>query len=391
MQRRHFHLASAACVSTAAFPSLANASATASKPLASSHEAIRALVAPAFARLGVPGLSLGVTHRGTRHHFNFGVADVSSQQPISERTLFEVGSISKVFTATLGAYAQAKGALQLTDQASQHLPSLRGSAFDAITLIDLATYTAGGLPLQFPSGVTEANVLAYFRRWQPSHAPGSTRVYSNPSIGLFGRIAAQALNTPFADAMQIGLLDPLGLSNTFVRVPPHRMADYAWGYDDGKPIRVTRGVMDFESYGIKTCAADLLRFLELSMDASSLPTELRTAMKATQRGHFQVGDTTQALVWESYGFPTQVRSLRVGNSDELSHKPRRAEPLPSDTQPGAPMLFNKTGGTNGFCAYVLMVPSQHIGIALLCNAPFSRADRVQIAHEVMNALAQSQA
>ena len=112
---------------------------------------------------------------------------------MTPETLFEIGSVSKTFTATLAGYALAQDKMRLDDRASQHWPALQGSRFDGISLLDLATYTAGGLPLQFPDSVQkdQAQIRDYYRQWQPTYAPGSQRRYSNPSIGLFGYLAAQ--------------------------------------------------------------------------------------------------------------------------------------------------------------------------------------------------------
>ena len=88
----------------------------------------------------------------------------------------------------------AQDKMRLDDRASQHWPALQGSRFDGISLLDLATYTAGGLPLQFPDSVQkdQAQIRDYYRQWQPTYAPGSQRLYSNPSIGLFGYLAARS-------------------------------------------------------------------------------------------------------------------------------------------------------------------------------------------------------
>ncbi|EIM17034.1 hypothetical protein PchlO6_6049 [Pseudomonas chlororaphis O6] len=66
---------------------------------------------------------------------------------VTDDTIFEIGSVTKTVTATLAFYVQESGALSLSDHASQYLPSLRGSSFDSISLLDLGTYTPGGLPL----------------------------------------------------------------------------------------------------------------------------------------------------------------------------------------------------------------------------------------------------
>jgi beta-lactamase class C len=107
----------------------------------------------------------------------------ATARPVTGDTLFEVGSVSKTFTATLVAYAQSAGHLSLSDHASKYLPALRGSSFDNISLLNLGTHTSGGLPLQVPDDVKDnEQLMRYFRDWKPAYAPGSFRTYTNPSI-----------------------------------------------------------------------------------------------------------------------------------------------------------------------------------------------------------------
>ena len=114
--------------------------------------------------------------------------------------------------------------MRLDDRASQHWPALQGSRFDSISLLDLATYTAGGLPLQFPDSVQkdQAQIRDYYRQWQPTYAPGSQRLYSNPSIGLFGYLAARSLGQPFERLMEQQVFPALGLEQTHLDVPRRR-------------------------------------------------------------------------------------------------------------------------------------------------------------------------
>lgn len=88
-------------------------------------------------------------------------------------------------------------------------------------------------------------MLGYFQRWKPSYAPGAQRLYSNPSIGLFGYLAARSLGQPFNVAMEHTLLPKLGLSNTHLSVPTAQSGEYAQGYDkQQKPVRVSPGALD---------------------------------------------------------------------------------------------------------------------------------------------------
>ena len=113
-------------------------------------------------------MAVAVIVDGESYVYNYGVASLKTRQPITNKTLFEIGSASKTFTATLASYAQVKGKLVLSDSASKYLPSLRGSSFDNVSLLNLGTHTAGGLPLQVPNAIHSDDQLTdYFRQWKP--------------------------------------------------------------------------------------------------------------------------------------------------------------------------------------------------------------------------------
>ncbi|KGM32993.1 beta-lactamase/D-alanine carboxypeptidase [Inquilinus limosus MP06] len=345
-------------------------------------------IRPVMARNDVPGIAVAVTAGGRHHFFSYGVASKESGQAVTEDTLFELGSVSKTFTATLGATAQLQGALALSDAASRHMPELAGSRFDRISLLDLATYTAGGLPLQFPDEVTDdAGMIAWYRGWRPDWAPGTRRLYSNPSIGLFGHLAALSLGRPFDELMQQRIFPALGLSHTFIRVPPERMPAYAWGYNKtGKPVRVNPGPLDAEAYGVKSTAADMIRFVDANIDGAGLDDSTRRAIAATHAGYDRVGDMTQGLGWEMYAWPVALDRLLAGNSPEMSSKPNPVDRLDPPLPPQDDVLLNKTGSTNGFGAYVAFVPSRRIGVVILANRNYPIADRVTAAYRILTAL-----
>jgi len=86
-------------------------------------------IEPLMAKYHVPGMAIGVIANGKTYVFDYGVASLQTGKPVAQRTLFEIGSVSKTFTATLAAYAQLNGQLKLSDETQKYLPSLRGSAF----------------------------------------------------------------------------------------------------------------------------------------------------------------------------------------------------------------------------------------------------------------------
>ncbi len=345
-------------------------------------------IQPVLKEYRIPGMAVAVLKDGKAHYFNYGVANRESGQRVSEQTLFEIGSVSKTYTSTLGAYAVVKGGFKLDDKVSRHAPWLKGSAFDGITMAELATYSAGGLPLQFPDEVESVEQMqAYYRQWTPAYQPGSHRQYSNPSIGLFGYLAASSLQQPFARLMGQTLLPGLGMHHTYLEVPKQAMGDYAYGYSkEDKPIRVNPGMLADEAYGIKTSSADLLAFVKANISGVD-DKALQQAISLTHQGRYSVGEMTQGLGWESYAYPVSEQTLLAGNSSAVIYNANPVKPVAASQETGGARLYNKTGSTNGFGAYVAFVPAKGIGIVMLANRNYPNDARVKAAYAILSKLA----
>ncbi len=345
-------------------------------------------VGPVMQKFGVPGMAVGIVTKDGQYVFDYGVASKETGQPVTDTTLFEIGSVTKTFTATLAAYAQIKGHLQLADSVSKHLTSLRGSSLDQVTVLQLATHTPGGFPLQVPDEVTDADqLMAYFRNWKPAYAPGTTRTYSNPSVALLGMVAAKSMNGDFAALLQGKLFAPLGMSRSFLAISEAEQRDYAQGYTKtDAPVRMSPGVIASEAYGLRMTAGDLLRFVQANMGMLSLDAELQQAITATHTGYFRVGEMTQDLIWEQYAYPAELTSLLAGNSAKIALEPNAASAIDPTLPPREGVLINKTGSTNGFGAYVAFVPAKKIGVVLLANKNYPIEARVTAAHRILTGL-----
>jgi beta-lactamase class C len=383
----------ARCLTSLALASLPACCVSTGSPAAAERDRLGAAVDRAIRPLldehGAPGVAVAVTVGGRSQVYCFGVAARATGVPVTPDTLFEIGSISKTFTATVFCQAEARGLIAREDHPGKYLPRLRQTAIDGASLVHLGTYTAGGLPLQFPSTVTnDAEMLDYFRHWTASAAPGTERLYSNPSIGLLGHVTAVASNRSFADLMERELLPMLGLRHTFLRMPDAEMANYAWGHDQaGKPLRVSPGVLDAEAYGLKSTASDLIRFVEINLRPDRLDAPIRQAIEATHVGCFRVGAMTQGLGWEQYAYPVPLEELLAGNSAAMRGSAHAATPITPPRICSEPTLFDKTGSTNGFGAYVAFVPAQGIGVVILANRSIPIPARIAAAHAVLAELA----
>jgi beta-lactamase class C len=354
--------------------------------------AVDAAIEPVLQEHSIPGMAVAIALNGKRYYYNYGLASRESGHTVSQDTLFEIGSVSKTFTATLASYAQALGKLSMSDSASRHLPALRGSAFDKISLLDLGTYTAGGLPLQFPNEVNDQEkMIGYYQNWQPAYPAGSHRLYSNPSIGLFGFLAALSMGNPYRDLIENTLFPKLGLVNSYIQVPEDKMRRYAHGYTKANtPIRVKPGLFDAEAYGVKSSSADMIRFVLANMNAADLEKPLQQAIATTQTGYFKVGGMTQGLGWELYPYPIELDRLIDGNSSQIILEANKTTRLTPPLAPQGNVLINKTGSTNGFGAYVAFVPAKGIGIVMLANKNYPNAARIKAAYQVLTALDEQQ-
>jgi beta-lactamase class C len=348
---------------------------------------VDATVQPLMAKENIPGMAIGLVVDGRPYVFNYGVASRETGQPVAASTLFEVGSISKTFTASLISYAQIHDYVSLSDEVGKYFEPLRGTPFGDVTLLELGTHTAGSLPMQVPHGIDDdQQLLRYLKEFHLNQEPGTLRVYSNIGIGTLGLIAAKAMGADYATLMQERLLTPLGLTSTYINVPADRMADYAQGYtEDGKPIRLGPGELWQEAYGVRTTAADLVRYLEANMNLIDVAPDVQHALIDTHTGYFKTGAMTQDLIWEQYPYPVALRSLLAGTAEISDAVP--ATPLKPPERPRQDVWINKTGSTNGFTAYVAFVPAKRLGIVLLANKSFSLPERVTAAYQILTALA----
>ncbi|GAB1151590.1 MAG: class C beta-lactamase [Shewanella algae] len=335
----------------------------------------------------IPGIAIAISIGGEQHFYHYGMADVNAGIKVSRHTLFELGSISKTFTAILGRYAQNLGAFSLEDNAAKYVKLWEGTPIGNTKLINLATYTAGGLPLQFPNEVTTNDgMLAYYKAWQPEFAAGTHRLYSNPSIGLYGYLAALSMKREFSELMEQTVLPQLAMNNTFVKVPDNRVAQYAFGYNaKNEPVRVSPGMLDAEAYGVKSTSADMLHYLEANMGLKPLSPQIAAAIKETHKGYYDTASFTQALGWEIYEYPLTLSKLLEGNSREMASQPTKVKASDDIVEKTGEVWINKTGSTGGFGAYVAFIPAKKLAIVMLANKNYPISARVEAAYKILTA------
>ena len=344
-------------------------------------------IEPLLKKYHIPGMAVAINIQGQNYFYNYGVASKATHEPVTNATLFEIGSVSKTFTATLATYAQTQGQLKLADNVSHYVPELRDSSFDHITLLNLATHTAGDFPLQVPDSIqNEEQLMAYYRKWKSSYTAGTKRTYTNPGIGLLGLITARQMHMPYAAAIQTVLFPELGMLHSYINVPSEQMKNYAQGYNqDDKPVRVNPGMLADEAYGVKTTSEDLIHFIQANLHPQSQSKNIRQAILDTQHDYYRAGEITQELIWEQYPVTAERAQLVEGNSPAMLDT-LPAHSLPATEEPLTAVYRNKTGSTGGFGAYVVFAPAKDIGIVMLANKNYPNSARVNAAFDILKQL-----
>lgn len=228
-------------------------------------------------------------------------------------TIFEIASLTKVFTALLLADAVTRGDVRLDDPLAAFVPmGVKVPEFSgrAITLVDLATHTSG-LPLRpnnlyaapdAPNkyaGYTLNQLYAGLPEYRLANAPGAQFVYSNLAFALLGHALARQAGEPFPDLLRRRVTAPLGLSDTRFDDDPAAAARRAQGHDmDLKPIGPTgNGALD-PAGELRSTANDLLRLLDLFLSGAGpgdLPQAARLMLTVDRPG--DGGDTRMMLGW----------------------------------------------------------------------------------------------
>lgn len=342
---------------------------------------------PLMDEYDVAGMAIGVIYNGKSYAKYYGVQSKDTNESVNSQTLFELGSLSKIFTAISGVYASNQGKISFDDHPSKYEPSLRNSEIDKVNLLELLTYTSGNLPLQFPDNTkTDKQILEYFKNWKVKNPPGTYREYSNPSIGLFGYLTAKSMNVPFSSLLEKTIFPQLTLKNTYVNVPKAQQKNYAFGYDENnKPIRVNFGPLSDEAYGVKSTLPDMLKFVNLNINVDTNSFAMKKAILETHKGYFKVADSgmTQALGWEMFSYPTTSKILQASNSKQIL---LGSNPVVKELSQPKSKVFHKTGSTNGFGAYVLFIPEERFGLVMLMNKKIPNIDRIKAAYNVFETL-----
>jgi len=307
------------------------------------------LVARGMEQGKVPGVALGILQDGKTRTAGWGVTSVENPLPVTASTLFQIGSITKTFTATAIMRLVEQGKLDLTARVRAYLPDFRvqdEQASASATVHHLLTHT-GGWAGDFFHGTGQGDdALARYvadMATLPQLAPiGSQWSYNNAGFAVAGRLIERVTGRPFEAALQELVLGPLGLERCLfdpAEVMTHR---FAMGHNAGElgPQVARPWMLDRYVYplgGIVTDVESLLRYARFHLGgdpAGVLPGALLQQMQSPQ-----------VSIWrgEAWGLGWSIRDGSGGR--EILH----------------------SGGTKGQVSLLVLVPEQSFALAVLTN------------------------
>jgi len=199
------------------------------------------LVAVQMEEYHVPGATVSVVKDGTLFFAKgYGYANLDNQIPVDpERTLFRIGSASKIFVATAVMQLYEQGELDLEVDVNTYLDFQIPDTYpESITLKHLLSHTAGFESEGTDIGRTSADDLPPTEEWLRTHMrarvrpPGQAQAYSNYGMNLALYIVECVSGMPFEQYIEENILDPLGMEHTTARqpLPPELAPDYHTGY-----------------------------------------------------------------------------------------------------------------------------------------------------------------
>jgi D-alanyl-D-alanine-carboxypeptidase/D-alanyl-D-alanine-endopeptidase len=305
------------------------------------------------------GYVCGIEDTGGPRLISVGQSDAGDGRPFDGDSVFEIGSITKVFTALLLADMTRRGEVALTDPVAKYLPPEgRPRAFDGkdITLLDLATYTSGlpRMPGNFRPADREnpyadysvAQLHEFVSTFAPLYYPGSHYEYANLGFGLLGHALTLRAGRSYEDLVVSRICAPLGLNDTRITLTPDMRRRLVPGHDTTLQKVANWDLPTLAGAGaLRSTANDLMRFLEacqgrrqtsLSGAFASLLDVRRPADGAglyvasgwfVQTAHgdelvWKDGDTGGYATFIGYSARTRVAALLLSNSAGWYSTPR---------------------------------------------------------------------
>ena len=306
--------------------------------------------------LGVPGLSLVIVKDDrVIYARGLGLKDVEHNLPVTEKTLFAIGSCSKAFTAMTAVMSVDDGKLSLDDSPRKHLPYFKLQNADAdekVSIRDLLCHRTGldGTDLAWYTGVlNREEVIRTAGQAKPTAKLGEKFQYQNVMFSAAGEAVAGAQHSTWERLIADRIFKPLGMSGSNTsKAETMKSADFAVGYDIAKKTPKKLEMRDLTNIApagaINSNSLDMAKWLRLMLGGGAFEGKRLVSEKS-----FGELTTKQITVAGTTGY-----GLGWGVADWHGHK-----------------VLTHAGGIDGFNSLVALMPDQQLGFCLLTNVTSS--------------------
>ncbi|WP_224249899.1 serine hydrolase domain-containing protein [Hyalangium gracile] len=344
-------------------------------PYAELKTEVSQLIESGMARDQIRGLSIAlVDDQEVVWAQGFGLADQGAQRPATSETAYEIGSVSKVFTATAVMQQVERGRLALDRPIQEFIPgfTLQSRFQDSgpITLRHLLTHHAG-IPEQYvgaftPRALSLPERMELLREEHQAYPVGKLWAYSNTGIVIAGRALETASGMEFTAAMKQHVLGPLGMSQSSFRLEPHMMPAMSVGYGALAPSDAPPHWLDGEgpAGSLRGSVLDVSRFIQMLL-ADGRAGETTILQPATLREMWRQ---------QNVGVPLDL-DTRVGITWFLADMPL--------TNGQSARLVHHGGATLYFRSMLALLPEHKLGVVVLGNTDTSAELVPFIAQEVL--------
>ncbi|HEY2027165.1 MAG TPA: serine hydrolase [Gemmatimonadaceae bacterium] len=349
----------AALVAIAAHVSTAQAQSTEPYP------GLDAYIANAVKLWKVPGLSVAIVRNDSVIYTKgFGVRRAGGSTPVDDHTLFEIGSSSKAFTATLVAMMVSDGKMRWDDRLSTYLPDFRlydPVASDAVTLRDALTHRSGiarGELAWLGSGIGRDEVLHRVRFLKPESPFRSKFSYQNMMFLAAGQAAAKVAGTSWEDLLRQRIFTPLGMTSSAPSSKGLASSDIATPHATDHDTAFVAGAFDAENIApagsILSNAVDMAQWLRFQLNDGVVNGKRLVSSAALRETHSPqiLVNAGGARAPGADSTATRFSTYGMGWFVEDYH--------------GA-LAWQHGGNTPGMTAAVGMLPDQRVGVAVLSN------------------------
>ena len=261
------------------------------------------------------GIVVGISDASGHRFVTYGARSAGDTRPLDGNTIFEIGSITKVFTSLLMTDAVRRGELALNDPASMFLPpstTIPQRNGRSITLLDLATHTSGlpRMPTNFRpkdplnpyADYSVDQLYQFLSTVQLTRDIGAQYEYSNLGVGLLGQLLSRRAGTDYETLVRTRVLTPLGMRSTAITLSDDLRVRLVQGHDASLQPTSNWDLPTFAGAGaLRSSAEDMLVFLDAAMGTRPSPlSPAFDAMLAVRRPTGQLG-LEIALGWHVFG------------------------------------------------------------------------------------------